>query len=149
MGGGEDDHDSEGRLTLVGTPGPRHRKGNVAVMVAVLARGGTQAEAAAAAGISEREVRRRQHEPAIQEQIREVRSELSRRAQAAIAGGCLEAVNTLRALLGPDQTAELRVRASKELLHAGVRTLESLEVTERFEQLEAKIRGETDAESDA
>jgi hypothetical protein len=108
-------------------------------MVAVLAAGGTQQEAALAAGLSVREVRRRVREPDVQRLLRSARREHQRQMMAKVAEGGLAAVDTLRELLAPDQPAEVRFKAAKELLHAGTHNLESLAAREEFDEMQAQI----------
>lgn len=139
MGTGQEDHQDH-EATGVATPRrPRHRKGDTAAMVAVLARGGTQAEAAKAADLSEREVRRRSREPEVERQLRSARHEHQRQMMAKVADAGFEALATMRELLGKDQPVETRFKASKELLHVAVHNLDSLAAREELDDLQAQV----------
>jgi hypothetical protein len=132
---GQEDNQEEGQERPSAPSRPRHRKGDTAKMVAVLANGGTQKEAAEASGISVREVRRREKEPAIRRQIRQVRREQLRQWMAELADGGLEAIKTLRQLMAAEQPNDIRYKAAKELLHTGARNLESLTNREELDEL--------------
>ena len=123
----------------------RRPKGDIPKMVAELARGATQKEAAAAAGISDRGVRRRLDDPEIQAQIVEARAEIRRRTMAAIADASLEAVQTLRDLQGVEQAPQIRFQAAKVLLHTGVKNIEAMERDEEIDVLRARIRAELES----
>jgi hypothetical protein len=147
---GQEDHQDEEEATGLTAPRPaRHRKGNTPAMAAVLASGGSQQEAAEAGGISVREVRRRQHEPGVRKIIREYDRERRRQAAATIAEGFLEAIDTIRDLQAPEQAPELRLKAAKEMISAAFRNLESLEVDERLDELETKVRADLDPDLDS
>jgi hypothetical protein len=139
MDTGQEDHQDH-EETGVATPRrPRHHKGDTPTMVAVLARGGTQAEAAAAADISEREVRRRSREPEVARLLRSARHELERQMMAKLGDAGFEALETMRELLGKDQPVETRFKASKELLHAAVHNLDSLAAREELDDIQAQV----------
>jgi hypothetical protein len=144
MGRKEDHQEEAGPTAIQAAPRPRHRKGDNTKMIAVLARGGTQKEAAEVSGISVREVRRREKEPAIARQIRQVHREHRRQIMAKIADAADAAIDTLRQLMAPEQPNDIKFKAAKELLHAETHNLESLarheeldELYDRFDALEA------------
>jgi hypothetical protein len=119
--------------------GPRHRKGNTAAMVAVLARWGSQQEAADAAGISVREVRRRMREPDVARRLRLARREHQRQMMGKLADAGFEALATLRELMADDQPVEIRFKCAKELLSAGVHNLDSLATREELDDLQTQF----------
>jgi len=123
----------------------RRRKGDIPTMVAELARGATQKEAAAASGISDRGVRRHLKDPEIQAQIVEARTEVRRRTMAAIADASLEAVQTLRELQGVEQAPQIRLQAAKVLLHTGVQNIEAMERDDEIDVLRARVRAELES----
>jgi hypothetical protein len=145
----EEDQPGQARAEVSAPRRPRHRKGNTSAMAVVLADGGTQEAAAKAGGISVREVRRRQHEPDVKAIVREINRERRRCAGARLAEGFLEAIETMSALQGPEQPPDLRLKAAKEMLNAGFRNLEHVEDEERFEELEAKARDDSDSDEDS
>jgi hypothetical protein len=108
-------------------------------MVAAIAGGATQAQAAEAAGLSVREVRRRLREPQIERLVRSAWREHQRHMMAKIADAGLEAVETLRELQGKDQPLDMRLKASKELLRAAVHNLDSLAAREELDDLHAQL----------
>ena len=134
----EDQPDAE--PAAVATPRrPRHRKGNTPAMVAVLAHGGSQQEAADAAGISVREVRRREREPEVQRMIRTARREQFRQWMAKVADAGPIALDTLLELVADDQPADLRFKSAKELLRAAEHNLDSLASREELDDLQAQL----------
>jgi hypothetical protein len=145
----EDQDDQEEHASGHATAGPRrrHRKGDTVAMAAVLADGGTQEQAAKAGGISVREVRRRQHEPGVRAQVREIHRERRRRAVASIADGFLTAIETMGDLQSPELAPEMRWKAAKEMLNAGFKNLDIVEDDQRFEDLEATVRDKLDPKS--
>ena len=108
-------------------------------MVAVLANNGTQEEAARAAGISPREVRRRVREPGVQRLLRSARREIYRQWMAAIADAGPKALDTMLALLSEEQPVDTRFKAAKELLRAAEHNLDSLATREELADVKAQI----------
>jgi len=108
-------------------------------LVAVIARGGTQAEAAKAAKLSIREVGRRLKEPEVARLVRAARRDHQRKMMAKLADAGFEALETLLELQAKDQPVETRFKASKELLHAAVHNLDSLATREELDDLQAQV----------
>jgi hypothetical protein len=136
---GQEDHQEQEADRVGVSRRPRHRKGDTARMVAVLARGGSQQEAADAAGLSVREVRRRVREPDVERRLRSARREHQRQMMGRIAEAGIEALDTLRELLGKEQPVETRFKASKEVLRAAVHNLDSLATREELDELQAQL----------
>jgi hypothetical protein len=118
---------------------PRHRKGNTGAMVAVLANHGTQKQAAEAAGISVREVRRRASEPRVQRMLRAARREVARQWMARIAEAGPMALDTLLDLMGEDQPVDTRFKSAKELLRAAEHNLDSLATRAELDDVQAQL----------
>jgi hypothetical protein len=108
-------------------------------MVAVLANNGTQEQAALAAGISVREVRRRKQEPGVQRMLRSARREIYRQWMAKIADAGPKALDTMLELLGEEQPVDTRFKAAKELLRAAEHNLDSLATREELDDVQAQI----------
>jgi hypothetical protein len=118
---------------------PRHRKGDTAAMVAVLARGGTQQEAGDAAGLSVREVRRRMREPDVERLLGSARREHQRQMMAKLGEGGPEAVAVLCELMGTDQPVETRFKAARELLRAALHSFDRVATREELDDLQAQL----------
>jgi hypothetical protein len=149
MGSGQEDHqednpqgdDYKDQAPTEGSAPrrPHHRKGDTAKMVAVLAHGGSQKEAAEAAGISVREVRRREREPDVQRMLRAARREQVRHWMAKIADAGPKALDTLLELLAEDHPADTRFKAAKEVVRAAQHNLDSLAAREELDEMQAQI----------
>lgn len=119
----------------------RRLAGALPALVAALAEGRTFAQAASAAGMSERTARRRWTDPALQlrEQVDAARADAFTATTAALGAGALEAVAGLRDLARTSTSDAVRVRAYGLLL-AEARTHRELhDVERRVEALEADL----------
>lgn len=115
----------------------RHRRGDPQLL-ATLAAGATQAEAAEAARVSERTVRRRLEEPEFRQQLAALRGEMLQRTCGLLASGAADAVLTLRALLDSSHDG-VRLGAARAIL-ATVTTMEEvLALDERIRTLEGRM----------
>jgi hypothetical protein len=108
-------------------------------MVAVLANGGTQEEAARAAGISSRVVRRRVLEPDVQRMLRSARHEQLRLWMAKIADAGPKRLDTLLELLGEQHPVDTRFKAAKEVVRAAEHNLDSLATREELDDVQAQL----------
>lgn len=115
------------------------------VLVAALAAGATQAEAAAAAGISERTVRRRLEHQDLARRVAEERSRLVTHTAARLTGLAGTAVDALGELLADDVPPAVRLRASLGVLEAARVWRESSELEERITAIEAEVLLEREA----
>jgi hypothetical protein len=104
-----------------------------------LARGLSNAEAAAEAGVSERTVGRRKAAPAFLARVRELRAGLVEWAAARLADGMVEAADTLGGLLTAESEAT-RLGAARSLIELGAKRRDSLELEERIAELERLAR---------
>jgi hypothetical protein len=109
-----------------------------ALLVAALARGATQDQAALEARVSRSTVTRRLREDAFRRQVSEARSELVSRAVGQLADASAEAATTLRELLSADADT-VKLGAAKAILETGGRLREQGEIEERLAALEAAI----------
>jgi len=110
------------------------RKRDDAFAVA-LAAGQTLRAAAAAVGIGERTATRRWADPAFRRRVTELRTEMTSRALGIITDGMTDAAFTLRKLLKA-KSESVRLSACRALLELGVKLRESVELEERFAELE-------------
>ena len=114
------------------------------LLIAALATGQTNENAAAAAGVSARTVNRRLAEPAFKRRIQSLRGELIARALGRVSDGIAAAVDVMRALLGAESEA-VRLGAARSLIDACLKLRESVDMEERLALLEEaakKTQGE-------
>lgn len=109
-------------------------------ITAALIAGGTWDEAAALAGVSRRTVARRVADRGFRAQLDQLRRDALARAADNLAGSVLLAVETLRGLLGEDQTAPIRLGAGRVLLSEAARYQEATSVAARLEAVEGALR---------
>jgi len=96
------------------------------LLAAVLASGATYREAAKAAHLSERTVRRRMEDEAFRGRIAAERAELVRRAVRQASGALTEAVTTMVLLMRDAKGENVRLAAARSLLTFGVQAPDSL-----------------------
>ncbi len=109
------------------------------VLATALAAGHTQAQAGQLAGVSPRTVARRMEEPDFRQAIREARAALMEQATGKLADATTRVADELVALLS-DESATVRLSASRSILDAAGRYAESLDMTERIAALEEAVR---------
>jgi len=85
------------------------------VVITGLAEGWLIRDIAAAAGVSDRTITRYAHDPAIQDEVKQVRAQTRSRIAARVASAAAEAVETLAKLLS-DSKATVRLGAARALL---------------------------------
>jgi len=102
-----------------------------------LAAGKTVADAAEAAGLSERTAYRRLDDAAFRGRMTTLRGEMIGRAVGRLADASTKAVETLTALLTTD-SATVRLGAARSILELGTRLREAVEIEERLSSLEQK-----------
>jgi hypothetical protein len=93
------------------------------LLATALAGGATYREAAKAAHVSERTVRRRMEDEAFRGRVADERAELVRHAARLASGALTEAVTTLVALMRDAQGENVRLAAARSLLSFGTRRL--------------------------
>lgn len=103
--------------------------------------GASQAEAAAASGLSERSVRRHVTDPAFKAALRAARDETVRRTSDALADGATRAVATLATLMD-DSSAPPAVRraAARDLIQLSHRVREHVDILAEIEELKEELR---------
>ena len=116
-------------------------RGDVALMAGLLA-GRTIAEAAAAAGISERTGRRRAMDPDFQARLQAAKGELLTATATALGAACARAVATLVDLLDAPTPAATRRAAAATILDVGLR-LADRDVERRITAIEAALTAGT------
>lgn len=114
------------------------------LMVAALARGATQVEAAKAAGVTARTVRRRMEDPGFVARVKAATDELVRHVDDRLTGLACRAVDTLEELItSTDTPPAVKLRAATGILSAQRTWRQSTEHEERMQYLEELV-----AESD-
>lgn len=108
------------------------------VLALGLARGLTLAEAATAAGVSERTASRRIAEPEFIARVGQMRSRLIETALGQLADGMAEAAQTLRALLKASNEA-IRLGAAKSLLELTIKIQAATEYESRLQSVESRL----------
>jgi hypothetical protein len=114
----------------------RNRRDTDRALVAALAAGRSQADAAASAGVSERTVRRRLGEAGFRSELDRLRAETVRATADALKRAALQAVETLVELQGPSSPPAVRLGAARAVLDHLVRYQRTAEFDERLRQLE-------------
>jgi hypothetical protein len=109
------------------------------VLIAQLAAGRTQDEAARQAGVSPKTVERRLREPAFRAQVEAARREAVTRAVSVVAEGATAAAATLRLLLQAEAES-VRLGAARSLMEYAIKGTELTDVLARLDALEARAR---------
>ncbi|MBP3957169.1 hypothetical protein J8F10_18050 [Gemmata sp. G18] len=123
-----------------GTKPHRGRAGADDALVSALAAGRTARESAALAGVSERTVARRLHDPAFADRIRALRSAALVAAAGRLTDGSTAAADVLRGLL-TSEDEHVRHKAAVKLIELGLRISEVLELDRRVADLERLLAG--------
>lgn len=113
------------------------RKGE-AILIAQLAGGATYQDAASAAGVAERTVRRRNQETGFRQKVAAARAAMMERALGELSSAATAATSCLRALLESD-SEQVQLAACRAILDHGGRLREGVEFSERLTALEAKL----------
>jgi hypothetical protein len=116
----------------------RTRKNSDEVLLTALACGATVDSAAHAAGVSARTVHRRLKEPAFQERLQEIRTEMLQRTAGMLTAAGLESVKTLITLQQAANPGSVRLGAARSVLEMGVKVREASELAQRLAALEAQ-----------
>jgi AcrR family transcriptional regulator len=96
----------------------------------------TASEAAAAAGVSERTVRRRLSDPEFKNLVDESRTELLDAALVRLTSQAIHAVDTLAGLMKPQEPPSVRLGAAKAILDFGLRLRAEGELGDRLSAIE-------------
>lgn len=105
-------------------------------VILALAQGQTTSQAATAAGVSSRTVRRWLEDPDFRQGVADSRTELLQLAVGRLAAAATKAVDTLIDALDSDRDMA-RVQAAKVLLDATLALRESLDLEQRIAAIEA------------
>jgi hypothetical protein len=114
-----------------------NRKGESA-FVAALAAGDTVKDAAAKAGIGARTAYRRVQDPALRQEVAQMRTEMLERTQAKMADTMVEAADTLRQLLRANGES-VRLGAARSVLELGNKLRETVEFERRLQEVEERL----------
>ena len=115
------------------------RSGADSVLLTALAGGSTAADAATAAKVSERTVRRRLAEPDFVTHLEELRREVIQSALVKVSSSAVQAVTTLVSLLDSEQPSSTRLGAAKAVLDYGIRLRAESEFAERLTAIETHL----------
>jgi hypothetical protein len=110
-----------------------------AVLVALLASGCTQLDAAEQAGVSPRTVRRRLDDPGFRAELDEARTEMVRRTVGKLVDAGTTAASNLRELAEGAESESVRLHASRYLIELALRGHEAMQLTQRLATLEAQV----------
>lgn len=106
-----------------------------------LVNGGSYQQAAEAARVSPRTVRRRMADPDFASEVRALRSERASQLSAKLQSAGNGAADLLLELIGsPDAPLGLRVRAASILLTSGARARRDSEWSDRLDELERRLQ---------
>jgi hypothetical protein len=109
-----------------------------AAFAAAIAAGCTIAEAAAAAGFSERTGHRRIASNDIRGRVARVRAQILERASGLLSEGMAESANVLRALL-KSESEGVRLKAAVEVFKLGLATRDQTDLAARMEEIERRL----------
>jgi hypothetical protein len=119
----------------------RRKKADTGLIVSLAC--GTSVETAAQkAGMSVRTVYRRLADPEFQAQVKEVRTDMLRRAAAMLTAAGMAAIKTFTTLQESAQSESVRLGAARSIIELGCKLREMVEITERLAQLEARMEAE-------
>jgi hypothetical protein len=105
--------------------------------LAALMASSSVSEAAKTVGIAESTARRWLGQPSVRESYRELRREAVEGAMASVQATTAAAALTLRRLLHPDMPPAIRLRAALGILEQATKSIETMDILERLEKLEA------------
>lgn len=114
------------------------RAGGDTRLVVELAGGATVADAATAAGMSESTAYRRLRDAEFRQLVDEARSEMLSRSVSRLTAASVDAVDTLRALLGSEMDFA-RLGAARAILEVGLKYREQHDLSERVSALEDQL----------
>ena len=117
----------------------RDRRQYDALLIAKLAAGGTQDQAAAAASCSPKTVVRRMKDPKFRAELDEARKQLFEAAFGRVVAAAQAAAGTLITLLARDSPPATRLGAARTLLESSVKFREQHEIAERVRALEERL----------
>lgn len=116
----------------------RRRKGDEAVLAA-LAAGHTNVEAAKIARLSAKTVQRRLNDPLFRAELDELKLQVVQQTAAGLGDAATSAVFTLKKLLA-SRDEWVQLRSASTILDVAVKYREALELSERVAQLEERAR---------
>ena len=109
-------------------------------LLLALACGATAENAARQCGVSERTVYRRLSDPAFQQQLQGMRTDMVQRATGALTAANAEAARTLLSLQKETAPPAVRLGAARAILEISTKLREATELTERIAALEAQLK---------
>lgn len=124
---------------MAGLTATDRRRGGDQLLIAALAHGATQAEAGAAAGVSERTVRRRLADPGFADLVRAERAALVARTSARLTALTSQAVDALAGLLNPAVADGVRLRTALGVLDSCRTWRDATEVEQRLRAVEQAL----------
>lgn len=110
-------------------------------LIQCMLRGDSQAEAAAATGMSERTVRRHVADPVFKKALRAARDESVRRTSDRLSDGATRAVATLTALVDDAAVSPaVRRAAARDLIQLSHRVREHVDILAEIEELKEELQ---------
>ncbi len=122
----------------------RGRRNADAAIIAALAAGKTQEQAATMAGVAVRTVARRVTEPDFRHEVLAARAALIERATGRLAASTTQAADALVELLA-DESPSVRLSAARALLDYAGKYMETGDVTERISRIEVLLAAQQPA----
>jgi hypothetical protein len=116
------------------------RKKSEDALLLALACGATVEAAAKQCHLSDRTIYRRLKDPAFRARLREVRSDMVRRAAGMLTAAAGQAVSTLLSLQKESVPAAVRLGAARAVLEIGIKVREMAELEARMDELEALVK---------
>ena len=121
----------------------KNKKQVATLLVTLLAKGATVAQAAQHAGVSERTVYRRLQQPEFQARIDAVQDDMVQRAAAVLTAAAQEGIHSLVALQDPSTPPAVRRGAARDILEMGLRLREAANLEKRLVALENRSLSES------
>jgi hypothetical protein len=109
------------------------------ILIAALTCGATWEAAAQKAGVSKATVQRRLKDPAFCQRLRELSTDMVKRASAALTAASVEAIKTLLSLQASSIPHAVRLGAARSILEIGIKMREVADLEERLVALEAQM----------
>jgi hypothetical protein len=110
-----------------------------AALVAELARGCSNREAAALCAVSQRTVERRMQDAGFRREVVEARDRLVADASGQLAGIVGDAIRSLHSMLMESQSEKTKLACAKTILECSIRFREATEIERRLGELQGRL----------
>jgi hypothetical protein len=118
---------------------PRGRKNADEALLTALACGATVENAARSAGVSPRTAHRRLANPAFQQRLQSLKTDMVQRTASMLTAAGMESAKTLITLQDNSNPGAVRLGASRTVLELGMKLRETAELAARIAALEAQV----------